>query len=56
MVLAANLGYPRFAAKRELKRALESYWSGKISAADLITNGADYEEKSAIQVRKGSSG
>lgn len=26
MVQAANLGYPRFGAKRELKRALESYW------------------------------
>lgn len=36
MILAANLGYPRFGAKRELKRALESYWSGKISAADLL--------------------
>jgi 5-methyltetrahydropteroyltriglutamate--homocysteine methyltransferase len=30
MVRTANLGYPRFGRKRELKRALESYWRGKI--------------------------
>lgn len=35
MTLAANLGYPRLGAKRELKWALESYWAGKTSAADL---------------------
>lgn len=28
-------GYPRIGAKRELKRALEAYWAGKSSAADL---------------------
>ncbi|MCZ2121439.1 MAG: 5-methyltetrahydropteroyltriglutamate--homocysteine S-methyltransferase [Anaerolineales bacterium] len=36
MTLAANLGYPRLGAKRELKWALESYWAGKTSAADLL--------------------
>ncbi len=35
MVLAANLGYPRLGAQRELKRALEQYWSGKIMAEQL---------------------
>ena len=35
MIYTANLGYPRFGAKRELKRALEGYWSGKINATDL---------------------
>lgn len=29
------LGYPRIGANRELKRALESYWAGKISATEL---------------------
>lgn len=29
------LGYPRIGANRELKRALESYWAGKISAGEL---------------------
>jgi 5-methyltetrahydropteroyltriglutamate--homocysteine methyltransferase len=31
-----NLGFPRIGAKRELKRALESFWSGKISQAQLL--------------------
>ena len=39
MVYAANLGYPRFGAKRELKKALESYWSGKITEAELLQTG-----------------
>lgn len=39
MVSTANLGYPRFGVKRELKRALEGYWSGKTSAADLLETG-----------------
>jgi 5-methyltetrahydropteroyltriglutamate--homocysteine methyltransferase len=38
MTVVASLGYPRFGANRELKRALESYWSGKITAEDLLTN------------------
>ena len=36
MTVTSNLGYPRLGAKRELKWALESYWSGKNSAADLL--------------------
>ena len=35
MVIAANLGYPRIGANRELKRAVESYWSGKIGEDEL---------------------
>lgn len=31
-----NLGYPRIGAHRELKKACENYWSGKISQADLL--------------------
>ncbi|MBI4660080.1 MAG: 5-methyltetrahydropteroyltriglutamate--homocysteine S-methyltransferase [Verrucomicrobia bacterium] len=31
-----NLGFPRIGAKRELKRALESFWSGKTSEAQLL--------------------
>lgn len=31
-----NLGYPRIGTKRALKFALEAYWSGKISAEDLL--------------------
>jgi 5-methyltetrahydropteroyltriglutamate--homocysteine methyltransferase len=39
MVHTANLGYPRFGAKRELKKALESYWSGKITETELLAAG-----------------
>ena len=35
MVIAANLGFPRIGADRELKKALESYWKGEISADAL---------------------
>jgi 5-methyltetrahydropteroyltriglutamate--homocysteine methyltransferase len=30
-----NLGYPRIGSKRELKKACEQYWSGKISQEEL---------------------
>jgi 5-methyltetrahydropteroyltriglutamate--homocysteine methyltransferase len=33
--LATCLGFPRIGTDRELKKALESYWSGRTSAADL---------------------
>lgn len=32
----STLGIPRIGPRRELKTALESYWSGKIKAAELI--------------------
>ncbi|MDI5893812.1 5-methyltetrahydropteroyltriglutamate--homocysteine S-methyltransferase [Flavobacterium algoritolerans] len=35
-----NLGYPRIGSNRELKKACESYWAGKISVAELLTVGA----------------
>lgn len=31
-----NLGYSRIGSNRELKKACEQYWSGKISAEELI--------------------
>ncbi|VAW13632.1 5-methyltetrahydropteroyltriglutamate--homocysteine methyltransferase [hydrothermal vent metagenome] len=34
------LGYPRIGSKRELKKACEQYWSGKISVKDLVETGA----------------
>lgn len=41
MAVASNLGYPRLGAKRELKWALEGYWSKKISAAELLEKGKE---------------
>ncbi|HEY9712423.1 MAG TPA: 5-methyltetrahydropteroyltriglutamate--homocysteine S-methyltransferase, partial [Chroococcales cyanobacterium] len=39
MVFASNLGYPRIGFKRELKTALEKFWSGQISEEDLLNTG-----------------
>lgn len=33
------LGFPRIGAKREMKKAVESYWKGKISLAELKEHG-----------------
>lgn len=41
MIRTANLGYPRFGAKRELKQAMESYWKGKLSQADFLQVGKE---------------
>lgn len=35
MTVAHNLGFPSIGARRELISALEEYWSGQRSAADL---------------------
>ncbi|UBU15516.1 5-methyltetrahydropteroyltriglutamate--homocysteine S-methyltransferase [Nonomuraea gerenzanensis] len=35
------LGYPRIGPRRELKQALESYWSGRSTRADLDRAGAE---------------
>ena len=40
MTIAANLGYPRIGPKRELKSALESFWSGKTTEAELLSAAA----------------
>ena len=41
MAVTSNLGYPRLGVKRELKWALEGYWSGKIGAPDLLKTGSE---------------
>src|SRR5699024_8570543 len=35
-IKSSNLGYPRIGENREWKRALESYWNGNSSEAELI--------------------
>ncbi len=35
MAIATNLGFPRIGTKRELKRAVESFWAGKIGPGEL---------------------
>ena len=39
MTTSASLGFPRIGAKRQLKRALEGYWAGKIDRAELESVG-----------------
>ncbi|WP_215222760.1 5-methyltetrahydropteroyltriglutamate--homocysteine S-methyltransferase [Echinicola shivajiensis] len=40
-MLTHNLGYPRIGSKRQLKKASEAYWKGKISLHELLQTGAD---------------
>ncbi|MEX2599716.1 MAG: 5-methyltetrahydropteroyltriglutamate--homocysteine S-methyltransferase, partial [Dehalococcoidia bacterium] len=40
MAIATNLGYPRIGPDRELKRAVEAYWSGKTTAEALHESAA----------------
>jgi len=47
MAIRTNiLGYPRVGANRELKKAEEAYWAGKISKQELL--------ETAAQIRKGN--
>ncbi len=45
VTLATNLGFPRMGPYRELKMALESYWSGRTTAEDLERTGAELRER-----------
>ncbi|TYB89442.1 5-methyltetrahydropteroyltriglutamate--homocysteine S-methyltransferase [Oceaniovalibus sp. ACAM 378] len=41
MVTAANLGFPRIGAKRELKHAIESFWREETSQTELQRSASD---------------
>src|SRR5579859_3663419 len=45
VVQATNLGYPRIGKRRELKHALEQFWSGKISEAALQAQAASLRKE-----------
>ncbi|MDR2385234.1 MAG: 5-methyltetrahydropteroyltriglutamate--homocysteine S-methyltransferase [Tannerella sp.] len=40
-----NLGYPRIGSRRELKKACENYWAGKISLAELLYTGKQVRQE-----------
>ncbi|PWG65734.1 5-methyltetrahydropteroyltriglutamate--homocysteine S-methyltransferase [Sediminicurvatus halobius] len=40
-----NLGFPRIGARRELKRALEGYWAGRLDADELQRRGAELRRR-----------
>ena len=45
MIQAANLGFPRIGAFRELKKAVESFWKGASSEAELMNTAVDLRAK-----------
>ncbi len=45
MATSHNLGFPRIGAKRELKFALETYWKGQSSLAELNKLGAELRQR-----------
>lgn len=48
------LGFPRIGSHRELKKACESYWSGKIDEAQLLAEGASIRKQNwALQKKQG---
>lgn len=44
-MLATNLGFPRVGAKRELKKALESFWAGDLSENDMLKAARDVRDQ-----------
>jgi len=47
----ATLGVPRIGRRRELKFALEAFWSGKTSAADLLATSKELRRANWIEQR-----
>jgi 5-methyltetrahydropteroyltriglutamate--homocysteine methyltransferase len=50
-VSTATLGFPRIGPRRELKTALESYWSGKADQKALLAAAADLRSKAWARQR-----
>ncbi len=44
-MLTHNLGYPRIGSQRELKKASESYWSGKSTLRNLLVVGRNIRQE-----------
>ncbi|MCA1760713.1 MAG: 5-methyltetrahydropteroyltriglutamate--homocysteine S-methyltransferase, partial [Bacteroidales bacterium] len=44
-MITHNLGYPRIGDNRELKKAVEGYWAGKITYDELLAVGAAIKQK-----------
>ena len=41
MIMSSISGYPRIGRNRELKRACEAHWKGRITQEDLLRTGAE---------------
>ena len=46
-ILTQTLGYPRIGADRELKKALEGHWRGKVTADELLETFRAVQKQSA---------
>ena len=46
-ILTQTLGYPRIGADRELKKALEGHWKGKVEADELLETFRAVQKQSA---------
>ena len=44
-LLTNNLGYPRIGDRRELKKATEAYWAGKLDRTALLATAADLRRR-----------
>lgn len=54
MTIASSLGFPRIGPDRELKKAVEAYWSGKSTREALLAAGAEIRaENWRLQKRAG---
>ncbi|SHG76281.1 5-methyltetrahydropteroyltriglutamate--homocysteine S-methyltransferase [Pollutimonas bauzanensis] len=54
MTITHNLGFPRIGVQRELKRALEAYWAGNLSAQALDDTGRELRARHwQLQARSG---
>ncbi|KAJ6539458.1 cobalamin-independent synthase [Mycena capillaripes] len=51
MVASSVLGFPRIGANREVKKAVEAYWAGKISAEELTKAAADVKKTSWTTIK-----
>ncbi|TFY83949.1 hypothetical protein EWM64_g72 [Hericium alpestre] len=51
MVASSVLGFPRIGANREVKKAVEAYWAGKISANELTQAAADVKKSNWTTVK-----
>jgi 5-methyltetrahydropteroyltriglutamate--homocysteine methyltransferase len=53
-VLASNLGFPRIGPQRELKKALEGYWAGRVPVDELQVVAAGVRQRNwQLQTRLG---
>ncbi|KAH7914215.1 cobalamin-independent synthase [Hygrophoropsis aurantiaca] len=52
MVLSSVLGFPRIGANREVKKAVEAYWGGKLSAEELTKVAAETKTASWTSLKE----